>query len=338
MGDAPSAKAILIYSGFHTEIGKSRDRNDDALHQLQVPLGYAVVMADPMGRHRERAASLTVSTITRQLEKEEGDPEEALRRAFAAANQALREEAATAGEAMGSTALVALFSGGHLYVAHVGDARLYLMRGASLYSLTRDHSLMQEIADLKGPVAAGEFAPNLRYIMSRSIGAEPEVNVAVRPAIPLRAGDIVLLCTDGLTGAVADDRIRRTLAGATPREAARRLVELAGELGAEDNTTAVVLRVDSEHPPTERAMSFDDLLSMYVRTPEGDLHPIVDVIMNPSTWAVSAIRIDLRNVERGATCEIPISEIGPLSPTEQVLSIPRCTEALVDQARSRASH
>jgi len=334
---ASTGTSILIYSGFHTDVGKSRDRNDDALSQTQVPLGYLVALADPMGNHADKASTLTVNTIARHLEQQEqGDPAESLTQAFSAANRALREEAQKVGGPMGSTALAALISSGQLFVAHVGDARLYLMRGASLYSLTRDHSLMQEIADLKGPVAAGEFAPNLRYIMSRSIGAEDSVNVATRAPIPLRAGDVILLCTDGRTSGVPDDRIRRTLAGATPREAARRLVEIAAELGGEDNTTVVVLRVDSEHPPTERAMSFEDLMSMYVRTPEGDLHPIIDVIMNPSTWQVNAVRVDLRNAERGATCEIPVSEIGPMSPDEQALRIPRCTEALVDQARGRS--
>ncbi|MBI5535629.1 MAG: serine/threonine-protein phosphatase [Deltaproteobacteria bacterium] len=329
--------AILIYSGFHTEVGNARERNDDALHQSQVPLGYLVALADPMGEQGDRAGTLTVEAIGAELEKEDSDAVEGLRRAFVKANQTLRAEAKAVGTAMGATCVAALISNGKLYTAHVGDARLYLLRGASLYSLTRDHSLMQELVDLKGPGAATEFAPTLKYIMSRSVGAEDSINVTMRAPIPLRAGDVILLCTDGLTGVVPDDRIRRTLAGATPREAAKRLIEIAHEAGAEDNATAMVLRVDAEVPPTEGTISFDDLTGMFVRTADGDLHPIVDAIINPMTWTVSAIRLDLRNVERGATCEISISQVGPLTAGEQVIHTPQCTEALLDLARGRPS-
>jgi serine/threonine protein phosphatase PrpC len=336
MSAAPGS-AILIYSGFHTEVGKSRERNDDALHQAQIPLGFLVVLADPMGEHADRAGSLTVQALGEQMAREQTEPEDSLRRAFAAANAALRKESEKLGAAMGATCVAALISDGQLFAAHVGDARLYLLRGASLYSLTRDHSLMQELLDLKGPGAVTEFAPTLRYIMSRSVGAEDTINVALRPPIPLRAGDTILMCTDGLTSVVADERIRRALAGATPREAARRLVEMATSLETEDNTTAVVLRVDSELHAEEGCISFDDLTGMFVRTANGDLHPIVDAIINPMTWSVSGIRLDLRNVERGAICEIPISEVGPLTSGDQVIQTPQCTEALIDLARGRVS-
>jgi serine/threonine protein phosphatase PrpC len=329
--------SISIYSGFHTEVGKARERNDDALHQAQVPLGFLVALADPMGSECERAGALTVEALAEEVARHTADPAEALRRGFAVANEALRKEGDTAGAEMGATCVAGLISAGQLHVAHVGDARLYLLRGASLYSLTRDHSLMQELVDLKGPGAAVEFAESLRYIMSRSVGAEETINVAIRPPITLRAGDAILLCTDGLTDAVPDDRIRRTLAGATPREAARRLVETAVELESADNATAIVLRVDSGLSAEEGCITFDDLTSMFVRTADGDLHPITDAVINPTTWALSGIRLDLRNAERGAICEISISQVGPLAEGEQVIQTPQCTEALLDLARGRPS-
>jgi serine/threonine protein phosphatase PrpC len=336
MSVAPSS-AILIYSGFHTEVGKARERNDDALHQSQVPLGFLAALADPMGEQSDRAGTLTVEALAASLATANKEPIEALRKAFVAANDALREEAKTTGSTMGATCVAALISNGQLFVAHVGDARLYLLRGSNLYSLTRDHSLMQELVDLKGPGAATEFASTLRYIMSRSVGAEETINVAMRPPIPLRAGDVILLCTDGLTSVVPDDRIRRTLAGGTPRESSRRLVEIASGLGAEDNATVMVLRVDSEQPADVGGISFDDLTSMFVRTADGDLHPIVDAIINPMSWTVTGIRLDLRNAERGATCEIPMTQVGPLTAGEQVIQTPQCTEALLDLARGRSS-
>ncbi len=331
----PSGSAMLIYSGFHTDVGKLRDRNEDALVQTAVPLGYFVAVADGMGGHEagDKASALTLSSILAEVEAERSNPADALRRGFEAANRAMRAECVNLGVTMGATCVAAIISNGQLYIGHTGDARLYLLRGASLYVLTRDHSLMQELADIKGPMAATEFAPSLKHIMSRSIGAEERIQVAQRPPIPLRAGDMILLCTDGLTNAVADARIRRVLAGSTPREAARRLVDMANEQGGEDNITVIVLRVDTATAATDRAMSFDDLTSMYVHTANGDLHPIIDLVINPSTWTIIGIKLDLRNVERGAVCEIPISQVGPIPSSEQVIETPQCTEALLDLAR-----
>jgi hypothetical protein len=170
--------------------------------------------------------------------------------------------------------------------------------------------------------------------MSRSIGAELGIDVTVRAPIALAAGDTILLCTDGLTASVDDDWIRRTMAGATPREAARRLVEISNESGGEDNTTVIVLRVDADMSRTEvRYLSFDDLTSMFVRTSDNDLHPIIDAEINPSSWAIAALKLDLRNAARGAVCELPIPVVGPIAPEQQEIAIPQSTAALVDLAR-----
>jgi hypothetical protein len=143
-----------------------------------------------------------------------------------------------------------------------------------------------------------------------------------------------MLCTDGLTGAIDDRTIRRVLAGGTPREAAARLVDLANEAGGEDNITVVVLRVDTDASREEgRYMRFDDLLSMFVQTADGDLHPIVDLIINPMSWTITGLRLDLRNVERGATCDISIADVGPMSPIDEVITTPQRTEALLDMSK-----
>jgi hypothetical protein len=76
---------------------------------------------------------------------------------------------------------------------------------------------------------------------------------------------------------------------------------------------------------------------MSVQTADGDLHPIIDVIMNPMTWSVTALKLDLRNVERGATCEIPVRDVGPLAATDGVITTPQRTEALLDVYRSDRS-
>lgn len=335
---SPTSK-LRIYSGFSTDVGTVRERNEDALVQRKVPLGYFAAVADGMGGHAEgdTAAAITLVSILGEVEKESagGDPSEALRRGFEVANNTIRTHSQDIGTVMGSTCVAAIISGGKLYVGHIGDARLYLLRGANLYSLTRDHSLMQEIADIKGPVAAEGFAPRLRHIMSRSVGAEEEIKPAIRSPIPVATGDAIMLCSDGLSGVVEDRVIRRVLAGATPREAAARLVDIANEMGGEDNATVIVLRIDTDASrEVSNVMSFDELTAMFVQTADGDLHPIIDVVMNPMTWAITGLRLDLRNVERGATCEIPISEVGPIEATDGMITTPKRTEALIDMYRA----
>jgi serine/threonine protein phosphatase PrpC len=290
-----------------------------------------------MGGHDvgDTAAAVTLVSLLSEVEREQSDPMDALRRGFELANRTLREQSSQLGAVLGATCVAAVVSASQLYVGHVGDARLYLLRGANLYTLTRDHSLMQEIADIKGPTAATGFSSSLRHIMSRSVGAEDRIKPSIRAPIPLAAGDAILLCSDGLTGVVNDRAIRRVLAGCTPREAAARLVDMANEAGGEDNATAIVLRVDTDAYRREpKFVSLDELTSMFVQTAEGDLHPIIDVVIDPTSWTIAGLRLDLRNAERGATCEIPISDVGPLQDTSSAITTPQRTEALLDTHRA----
>lgn len=329
---APTTR-LRIYSGEGSFVGSARDRNEDAAFQGKVPLGYLAAVADGMGGHEhgDAAARVTLDAMVAAFEKEAADPPSALKAAFAAANRAVRDQSTARSAVMGATCVVALIAQGRLHVAHVGDTRLYLLRGANLYSLTRDHSIFQEIADIKGPVAATGFAPSLKHIMSRSVGAEEEISPTIRPPIPLTAGDTVLLCTDGVTGTLDDRRIRRILAGGTAREAASRIVQAVQAEGGEDNATAVVLRVDADADrERSRYLTFDDLLAMSVQTADGNLHPIIDAVINPSSWAVVALRLDLANVEENASCSIPITDIGPIASAEEPLVTPQRTEALLD--------
>jgi serine/threonine protein phosphatase PrpC len=336
---APTIR-LRIYSGEGSFIGTGRDRNEDASFQGRVSLGYLAAVADGMGGHEhgDTAARVTLDALVAAVDKETVDPVAALKAGFAAANQAVRDQSAARNAIMGATCVAALIAQGRLHVAHVGDARLYLLRGANLYSLTRDHSIFQEIADIKGPVAATGFAPTLKHIMSRSIGAEAQIAPDIRPPIPLTAGDTVLLCTDGVAGTLDERRIRRILAGGTAREAAARIAQAVESEGGEDNATAVVLRVDADADRELHGyLTFDSLLSMSVQTADGNLHPIVDAVVNPASWAVVALKLDLGQVEQNATCSIPITDIGPIAGPDQPLLTPQRTEALLDMGRGEDS-
>ncbi|MCU0923533.1 MAG: protein phosphatase 2C domain-containing protein [Burkholderiaceae bacterium] len=322
-----------VFIGFHTDVGRQRQKNEDALIEVGVPLGYLIAVADGMGGHDygERAAVLTLDTVHSQVQRAGESPASALVDALRVANAAVHSEASKLGRTMGATCVAALISSGKLYVVHAGDARAYLLRASTLYPLTRDHSFVQEIADTKGPVIAGNLPQNFSHIVSRSLGTQPTVEVCSREPISLTAGDVVLLCSDGLTNMVDETRVRATLAGATPREAARRLVDMANEAGGHDNVTVIVARIDTELSLMDtQFIGAADLRSMFVRTTDGQLHPIVNGLFDPTTWTMTAVVIDLRNVKKGATVTLATSEMGPVVYGKQAINIPQSTEALAE--------
>ena len=324
-----------IYTGFSTSPGAERRRNEDVFVQRKIPMGYFAAVADGSGANEagDTAAALTLATMLNEIASWVSEPVEALRSAFEAANARLRDQSKRHKAYFGATCVACVISEANLVLAHAGDCRGYLLRGANLFALTRDHSVVQELEDIKGPGAADQFVGTLRHVVSRAVGAEDDIEPAIRPTIPLVAGDTIMLCSDGLTGMVTDKVIRRVLAGATPREAAARLVELAAESRAMDDTTVVVLRVDTDPSPREvKGISIEQLKTMVVRTADGDEYPIIDAVFNPNTWAVVGLRLDLGAQFAGATCEIPVMEVGPLVTSDDVILTPQRSEALFNIA------
>lgn len=233
--------------GARTDIGRLRERNEDA-YLVEEPL-FAV--ADGMGGHRggNVASALALETI-----RGEGplpaDPEALVDR-LRAANRAILQRGAAdprlAG--MGTTVTAALCDGERLHVLHVGDSRAYLFRDGSLRQLTEDHTLVQRM------VREGRLTPEeaerhpQRSILTRALGVEGEVEPD-RVTVPLRPGDRVLLCTDGLTGMVDAARIEQVLRDEPdPQRAADLLVEEANRAGGDDNITVVVVDVEEAGNP-----------------------------------------------------------------------------------------
>lgn len=330
----PTPSRFQVFVGFHTDVGRQRQKNEDALLETGVPAGYLLAVADGMGGHEygEHAARMVLAKLQQVASEDSGsEPSTLLVRSLTEANTAVHEESGRLGRTMGATVVAALISGGWLHVAHAGDARAYLMRASMLFPLTRDHSFIQEIADAKGPGVAGGLPQNFSHIVSRSLGTQPKVDVAVRDPISLSAGDVLLLCSDGLSNMVDEIRIRNVLAGTTPREAARRLVDMANDAGGQDNITVMVARVDTEASLMDtRFIGLGDLRNMFVKTSDGQLHPIINGIVNPTSWTITAIVVDLRNVKKGARCTLSTTEMGPVMFGSQTIVLPQSTEALIE--------
>ncbi|MDB5311939.1 MAG: putative protein phosphatase 2C-type [Gemmataceae bacterium] len=237
-----------------TDVGVKRSHNQDACaaHPAGDATGFAAhghvfVVADGMGGHAvgEKASAKAVRDIPHLFSKHVHDGVlPAIKRAFQETNAAIytigQENPEFRGLGTTSTALVVRPEGA--WVGHVGDSRAYRVRDGVAEQLTFDHSWVWEIARRQGidPDELGDFKKN---VIIRSLGPDPEVEVDVEGPYPVRAGDIFLLCSDGLTGVVTPDDIGAVVTALPPDEAARLLVNMANLRGGPDNITVLIVRV-----------------------------------------------------------------------------------------------
>jgi serine/threonine protein phosphatase PrpC len=236
-----------------THAGKIRRKNEDAYY-AEPPL-FAV--ADGMGGALagELASRMAVQTLAELVE--EGSDEERLAATVRLANRRVAERATSDPRAsgMGSTVTAALVGARAVVFAHVGDSRAYLWRGGVLTRLSDDHSLVAEWVRL-GALAPEEAAQHpQRSVITRALGADWQVDVDVWTT-PARTGDVILLCTDGLSGLVDEAAVARTLQEHDDLDAAvHALVDAANAAGGEDNITAVALRLESDDAQGEAAQA-----------------------------------------------------------------------------------
>ncbi len=176
------------------------------------------------------------------------DPRHALFTALVDMNTAIFRAAlnSAAFEGMATTVVVAWLLGDRLWVAHTGDSRLYRLRDGELAQVTRDHSFSQELLDA-GMVTEDEarLLP-AKNLVTRALGASPDIEPEIHD-YDVRAGDVLLLCSDGLTEMVMHSEIGSLVKALLPdiTEAARRLVDMANEAGGRDNTSVVLVQVNA---------------------------------------------------------------------------------------------
>jgi protein phosphatase len=233
-----------------TDTGRKRRQNEDAF-VCDPPL-FAV--ADGMGGAQagELASRLAAAAIEEGSSGLDGEAGVAgiIRTANARIFERALQDPAVAG--MGTTATVALVDelGGKLTLAHVGDSRAYRFRSGRLEQLTVDHSLVGELVR-SGRLTEDEAAVHPhRSVITRALGTEAEVEVDTH-SVELAPGDLVLICSDGLSAMVRDDEIVRVLdrTGGDPHLAADALVRAANDAGGEDNVTVVLFELTEGEPP-----------------------------------------------------------------------------------------
>jgi PPM family protein phosphatase len=249
---------MSIAYGAKSDIGLKRTQNEDRFC-LDPSLGLYVV-CDGMGGHKagEVASGLAVEVIQKHLREGAQDTHapimggydvaflpqtNRLASAIRLANQAIHGEAQHHVDyaRMGTTVVSALISGQVLSFAHVGDSRLYLIRGETIHPLTMDHSLvMEQIRD--GLLTEEEAERSAqRHIVTRALGIDGTVDVELGE-LPIMPGDLLLLCSDGLTRGVPLFEIVRAIHDQPDLQvASERLIALANAAGGEDNTTVILL-------------------------------------------------------------------------------------------------
>ena len=240
-----------------THPGLVRPLNEDAIGAD--PSCGLFVLADGLGGYNagEVASVMAISSVLERLasaidkfDEDEGafTPDEAIYDTVTDINASIYNAAlnSTAFEGMATTLVIGWFLGGRLWVAHTGDSRLYRYRDSMLEQLTRDHSFSQELLD--AGMVTEEEARSLpaKNLVTRALGAGADIEPEIHN-VDVLAGDIILLCSDGLTEMVGSYEIEGLLSinEENMHETARRLVDLANESGGRDNISVIVVRVSS---------------------------------------------------------------------------------------------
>jgi PPM family protein phosphatase len=230
-------------SVWKTDTGRQRRENEDSAY-VRAPV---FVVADGMGGAQagEVASQIAVETFEQGL-PDGGTPEERLADRVREANHRIydRSRAELGREGMGTTLTAAYLDASQLALAHVGDSRAYLFRDGQLTRLTQDHSLVDELVR-QGKLTEEQAAEHpQRSIITRALGPEPDVEVDTF-TYPVQAGDVLLLCSDGLTSMITEERIAEILRSAPNlEEAGARLIDEANEAGGRDNITVVLSRLE----------------------------------------------------------------------------------------------
>lgn len=236
-----------------TDKGMHRELNEDSFNIISgngdVPAVF--IVADGMGGHNsgEIASKAAVDYISGailsspgRLGSDNGIIDE-MKMLLAETNRNVYEKSLEMPEnnGMGTTMTVAAAVGGTMYIGHIGDSRLYLIRDGSMKLLTTDHSYIEEMVR-NGSITREEAKSHPRkHMITRALGCTAEVEADIYNC-RMEAGDTFLLCTDGLTNMLVEDEIRELASGNAPDTACEALVKRANDDGGEDNITVIVIK------------------------------------------------------------------------------------------------
>lgn len=307
--------------GAATDVGRTRSHNEDN-YGLRVPddpeiadrKGVLLVVCDGMGGHAagEVASQIAVETIlATYFELPAEDPGAALVEAIELANKRIYEQASQRPDqrGMGTTCVAVVLRGDQFTIAHAGDSRAYLVRQGTLSRLTRDHSLVEEWVS-RGVLPADQADQHpMSNVITRALGHAPDVVVEVghQPANP---SDIVMLCSDGLSGRITEEAIRSTIeTNDDPERTVASLIEQANASGGPDNISVIVAVVEEVEPVAETQDTTKPETTLPttkpVGQPEGATGPA------PKTQRVETTRRTRSTATQPAVRAVPLAPIAP---------------------------
>ena len=237
-----------------TDVGIRRESNQDYMYTSETAVGNLpnlFLLADGMGGHAagDYASRFTVEKVAELVgESALTEPVAILKQAISQANALLLAEAEkdVNRQGMGTTLVTATIVDNRMYVSNVGDSRLYLVSADKMIQVTRDHSLVEEMVRLGEMDKEDAKDHPDKNIITRAVGVLPEVSADFFE-VELEPGDIILMCSDGLTNMVRDEEIRQIILGQRDIvEKAEKLVETANSNGGRDNITVVLIEPFSD--------------------------------------------------------------------------------------------
>ena len=243
----------MIKSYAITDIGRKRQLNQDFIYLSETPIGNlpnVFIVADGMGGHNagDYASRYAVETVVEEIGASfEKNPVKIMGRAIDKANAMIRQKARedVSLNGMGTTMVIATCMGRYLEVANVGDSRLYVVHENRIEQVTQDHSLVEEMVRMGGIDRASARNHPDKNIITRAIGARDYIEADFFN-LELQTGDMILLCSDGLTNMIEDDIIYRILTnGRSLKNRVEELVETANQNGGKDNISVIVIELSA---------------------------------------------------------------------------------------------
>lgn len=240
-----------------TDVGQRRDTNQDHVFCQKSPVGNLpnlFMVADGMGGHKagEYASAYAIECFLRSAEADTGNnPITIMNRGVRVANQRILEKARSSKEyeGMGTTLVMACLEGNTLFVSNIGDSRLYVIN-EDIYQISRDHSLVEELVAQGKLERDSEAYYEQKNIITRAVGIKEQVSADFFE-VELEKGDVVLLCSDGLTNMVSDSRIAEMVRAEEDLPSlAENLIREANENGGKDNISVVLIRPEIEDEVT----------------------------------------------------------------------------------------
>lgn len=249
------------YAGL-TDTGMLREHNEDN-YRLPAEIdetslmkkGHLYVLADGMGGHQkgEIAAAITVHAVPseyydRVTDLRENNSEEAIIEALSDAIEKANVDVMEATQGGGTTVVTAVLYSDLLVMMNVGDSRAYLLRDNELRLISRDHSLVSRLVEMGKITEEEALTHPRRNVLYQALGqgSDLEIHTTVER---LQLNDVIILCSDGLWGEIADEAMKQVLCSAeSPHIAVRQLIDMANESGGPDNITAIIVHISHKEP------------------------------------------------------------------------------------------